>query len=119
VRGDERKSDHEQERCLDPECTDDEEDHGDNGEHGDVVPSWARCYSDHMTALGTAVVDAGRRFNARRRVVNMRAWRALACNAGGLGLLSYAAYGWNHLVGYAAAGVSLFVLNALADGGRR
>lgn len=41
-------------------------------------------------------------------------FRTTVMQLGGFGFLSYAVWGWSHLAGYAAIGVSLFVLEALS-----
>lgn len=44
--------------------------------------------------------------------------RSALLQVAGFGFLDYAVYGWNHLAGFAAIGVSLFVLEALSGDGR-
>lgn len=50
---------------------------------------------------------------AARRLPTLRRARTAVLQVAGFGFLDYAVWGWNHLVGYAAVGVSLLVLEAL------
>ena len=50
---------------------------------------------------------------AARRLPNLRRARTFLLQVTGFGFIDYAVWGWHHLVGYAAVGVSLLVLEAL------
>jgi hypothetical protein len=54
-----------------------------------------------------------------RRLPTLRKFRSAILQTTALGFLDYAAYSWHHIVGYAAIGVSLFLLEYLtSDSGR-
>jgi len=68
-----------------------------------------------MTSL-TETWQAGRTARAARparRLPNLRRARTFLLQVTGFGFIDYAVWGWHHLVGYAAVGVSLLVLEAL------
>jgi hypothetical protein len=56
---------------------------------------------------------------AARRLPTLRRARTALLQVAGFGCIDYAVWGWNHLVGYAAIGVSLLVLEALGGERRR
>lgn len=55
---------------------------------------------------------------AAKRLPNLRRVRTCLLQVAGFGFIDYAVWGWHHLVGYAAVGLSLLVLEALS-GDRR
>lgn len=55
---------------------------------------------------------------AGRRLPTLRRARTALLQVAGFGFLDYSVWGWNHLVGYAAVGASLLILEALG-GDRR
>lgn len=57
------------------------------------------------TPVLAAVVQA-----VARRAPSWKRTRTSVYTLGGLGLIDYAVYEWNHLAGYAAAGLSLLIL---------
>ena len=71
-----------------------------------------------MTSLGDRLAWTVKRLQFSRRIV---AARSALLQLGGFALLSYAAYGWSHVAGYAAAGVSLLLVEWLSkpEGGHR
>ncbi len=50
---------------------------------------------------------------AARKLPRWRQIRTAAMSAAGFGFVDYAVYGWNHLAGWAAVGVSLLLLEVL------
>lgn len=54
---------------------------------------------------------------AARRLPAWRRIRTATLQVTAFGFVDYALWGWHHLIGYAAIGVSLFILEAL--GGER
>ena len=54
---------------------------------------------------------------AARRLPTLRRFRTALLQVTGLGFIDYAVWGWHHLAGYVAVGVSLLILEAL--GGER
>lgn len=64
-------------------------------------------------------ISAGLARVRERRRVNWAEVRSTLLTVGGLGMLSFAAWGWHHLVGYAAAGASLLVIEFLTSPGPR
>lgn len=60
--------------------------------------------------LGVVAAWLWRTWNTTRRLVLYLA---------GFGFIDYAVYGWNHLAGFAAIGVTLLVLEMLTDSGTK
>jgi hypothetical protein len=78
-----------------------------------LASAWQSGRAERVTrparkpVLAQLVGYAARRLPAWRRV------RTAALQVAGFGCIDYAVWGWNHLIGYAAIGVSLLVLEAL------
>lgn len=81
-----------------------------------VLAGWAAGRAERKTATRTPVLPTVARWLSARVPRWSRA-RSTVLQVGAFALIDYAAFEWHHLVGIAAAGVSLFILEAL--GGER